>query len=341
MIRIEAISSFRQLGPRNNQEDWLAPETPTTSDRVLVLCDGMGGHGHGEVASQTVAEAVYQYLTGLNCDEYTAADVQKAVDCASEILHSHNIIDNERTMGTTLVVAVFNKMRLIIGHIGDSRAYLFGADGRVKFRTIDHSRVAEAVINGILTEEEAFNSPYKNIITRAMTADRTHIDADIDELIVENGDTLLLCSDGVSDCLRDKQLEESIVAFDFDEAADAIRRQCDASSSDNNTAIIARLSQDEANIEVCDINEATEHQRESDTGTESETTNNTDACKQTAYCPNCGTALEECSRFCPNCGHEISRRSTCRICNTLDHGLAFFEEGIKKLRRKIRGTDVD
>ncbi len=77
MIRIEAISSFRQLGPRNNQEDWLAPETPTTSDRVLVLCDGMGGHGHGEVASQAVAEAVYQYLTGLNCDEYTAGDVQK------------------------------------------------------------------------------------------------------------------------------------------------------------------------------------------------------------------------------------------------------------------------
>ena len=60
MIRIEAISSFRQLGPRNNQEDWLMPETPSSTDRVLVLCDGMGGHGHGEVASQTVAEAVYQ-----------------------------------------------------------------------------------------------------------------------------------------------------------------------------------------------------------------------------------------------------------------------------------------
>lgn len=113
MIRIEAISSFRQLGPRNNQEDWLMPETPTSTDRVLVLCDGMGGHGHGEVASQTVAEAVYGYLHSLNTAEYTAADIQAAVDCASTALCQRNVVDSERTMGTTLVVAVFNKMRLL------------------------------------------------------------------------------------------------------------------------------------------------------------------------------------------------------------------------------------
>lgn len=344
MIRIEAISSFRQLGPRNNQEDWLMPETPSSTDRVLVLCDGMGGHGHGEVASQTVAEAVYQYLHNLNAAEYTAADIQAAADCASVALHQRNVVDSERTMGTTLVVAVFNKMRLLVGHVGDSRAYLFDSDGRIKFRTRDHSRVAEAVEAGILTEEEAFNSPYKNQITRALMADTDHIDVDIDELIVENGDILMLCSDGVNDCLRDRQLEEVFVAFDFVGAAESLRSQCEVASGDNNTAIVAQLQQDEPNVEIRSTHESIPHdagrQDEHNTADTCEG-NERCACDHPAFCPNCGAPLEPCVRFCPRCGQEISRRSTCRFCSALDRGLEIIENGIHSLRRKISGNIVD
>lgn len=320
------------------------PETPTSTDRVLVLCDGMGGHGHGEVASQTVAEAVYQYLHNLNTAEYTAADIQAAADCASVALHQRNVVDSERTMGTTLVVAVFNKMRLLVGHVGDSRAYLFGSDGRIKFRTRDHSRVAEAVEAGILTEEEAFNSPYKNQITRAVMADTDHIDVDIDELIVENGDILMLCSDGVNDCLRDRQLEEVFVAFDFVGAAESLRSQCEVASGDNNTAIIAQLQQDEPNVEIHSTHESTPDEAGRQEGHDASGTCRDEercACGHHAFCPNCGAQLEACSRYCPHCGHEISRRSTCRFCSALDRGLEIIENGIHSLRRKISGNIVD
>ncbi len=314
MIEIKEIKTFCQLGPRDNQEDCIMPKEPTTSNRVLVLCDGMGGHGHGEVASRIVAETVYDYLTGLDADEYTGADIQAAVDCASEALCAGKIADEERVMGTTLAVAVMNRNCLMAGHVGDSRVYLFGRDGRIKFRTTDHSLVAEAVANEIITEDEAFDNPYKNRITRALMADKAHAEAEIDVVNVCDGDILMLCSDGVNDCLRDSRLEEAFTAFDFADGADAIRRQCEVASGDNNTALIALLGQDE--VGELEVQEA-------------------ELEMPGKLCPGCGAAIVADAKFCPMCGWELDGIITDDLKTEPERGGNLFKKFIGAFRRKI------
>lgn len=241
MLKIDTIATFNQLGPRSNQEDCVRPAAPQITDYIYVLCDGMGGHGHGEVASAAVADAVYNCLSSLDDGDITPDELQGAVDYAVNVLHRLDIKDDERTMGTTLVVAVVVGDKLLIGHVGDSRAYIFGRDGKIKFRTRDHSLVAEAVANEILTEEEAFLSPYRNRITRAIMADGNEVEVEVDVQPVADGDILMLCSDGVHDCMRDSELEEVFATNDFDEAVKIICDTCDASSPDNNTLIAVKF----------------------------------------------------------------------------------------------------
>lgn len=130
----------------------------------------MGGHGHGEIASEIVGTSVFRYLKELQIDEYTPDVLQEALDFAVEQLNNADTYHDERRMGTTLVVVALNRYNVLVGHVGDSRCYLLDNCCNIKFRTRDHSMVAEAVENQILTEEEAYNSPKKNILTRSVQA---------------------------------------------------------------------------------------------------------------------------------------------------------------------------
>ena len=241
MISISEINGISKQGVRENNEDYIkfyVDNNQSNLSRVIVLCDGMGGHAYGEIASKIVAESVFATLDSNRAD-FTEDDLQLALDNALIALNKANVYDDCKKMGTTLVVAVINKNNVLVGHVGDSRCYLFEL-----FRTKDHSKVAEAVEAEILTEEEAINSEYKNILTRCVIAGKTDVKIEIDRLDIKDKDRLLLCSDGVIDAIRDEELSEILVNRNINDALALIDSKCQMKSHDNYSVIIADLKND-------------------------------------------------------------------------------------------------
>lgn len=291
MIRITSYTSFSAYGPRENQEDYIAPIINGTNERVFVLCDGMGGHGHGEIASKTIAESMYHTLTELNPAEYTPQHLQAALNTSLEKLKEADVFHDEKPMGTTLVVVAINKMSVVVGHIGDSRCYLIDTDGTKKYRSKDHSKVQEAVDAEILTEEEAWSSPKKNLLTRCILSSSSNLKIEVDTIVIENGDTLLICSDGVNDAMRDNQIQSVIIGRTPQAIAEAIIAECELSSHDNYSAIIIQLSQDEKN-ETSVVTTPPEIKPKKSLVTVH------------AFCPHCGATINKDATFCPHCGRK-------------------------------------
>lgn len=293
MIRIKTIGGFSKQGKRDNNEDYvLFKEKYNPDSRFIILCDGMGGHGHGEVASQTVADTVFEYLKSLRKEEYDSQDLQDAVNVAQSTLTAVNTFDDKKSMGTTLIVAVINKMNILVGHIGDSRCYLFDENGLKKFRTKDHSKVAEAIDAEILTEEEAFDNSHKNLLTRCVMAGKTKVQIEVDNLQIENNDRMLLCSDGINDAMRDKEIEESMINRNVTNALDIIDSICSEKSGDNYSAIIVDFLQDEPNTI---INESTVQFPRKEIEE-----------KAFIECNHCGERNEQDAKYCRKCGTELT-----------------------------------
>ncbi len=293
MIRIKTIGGFSKQGKRDNNEDYvLFKEEYNPDSRFIILCDGMGGHGHGEVASQTVADTVFEYLKSLRKEEYDSQDLQDAVNVAQSTLTAVNTFDDKKSMGTTLIVAVINKMNILVGHIGDSRCYLFDENGLKKFRTKDHSTVAEAIDAEILTEEEAFDNSHKNLLTRCVMAGKTNVQIEVDNLQIENNDRMLLCSDGINDAMRDKEIEESMINRNVTNALDIIDSICSEKSGDNYSAIIVDFLQDEPNTI---INESTVQFPRKEIEE-----------KAFIECNHCGERNEQDAKYCRKCGTELT-----------------------------------
>lgn len=253
MVQVINSASFCEKGEfREKNEDFIYP--CGNQERIFVLCDGMGGHGHGEIASEIVGTSVFRYLKELQIDEYTPDVLQEALDFAVEQLNNADTYHDERRMGTTLVVVALNRYNVLVGHVGDSRCYLLDSCCNIKFRTRDHSMVAEAVENQILTEEEAYNSPKKNILTRSVQAGKDEkIEMTIDTLVdVTDGDYLLLCTDGVNDALRDNEIEAVLYEGILEERTLRLREMCDEKSHDNYSAIFLQLRQDEKSPSIKD-----------------------------------------------------------------------------------------
>ncbi|MBR5430695.1 MAG: serine/threonine-protein phosphatase, partial [Firmicutes bacterium] len=123
-------------------------------------------------------------------------------------------------MGTTLTVIWEDGDRVLLGHVGDSRAYRLRGEQLTQVSQ-DHSLVAEMVRDGLLTQEEADRHPYRNIITRALGTDE-EVEPDILELDKQPGDRFLICSDGLTEYVKDQQLLEILTAQGMEQAADTL-----------------------------------------------------------------------------------------------------------------------
>ncbi|MEF9841424.1 MAG: Stp1/IreP family PP2C-type Ser/Thr phosphatase [Raoultibacter sp.] len=182
---------------RDHNEDSLIVTPP-----LFVVADGMGGHAAGEVASEiavaTMAEKAPRHVD--------AEALGKAVEDANRAVILAASEDKGRAgMGTTVTAAVLEGERLVIAHVGDSRAYLLH-QGKLQQLTRDHSLMADMIESGQLTPEEARVHPNRSVITRALGSDPRMV-ADLYEINVEAGDRLLLCSDGLSSMTEDHQIE--------------------------------------------------------------------------------------------------------------------------------------
>ena len=196
---------------RTNNEDSVAVDA---SGGVVVLADGMGGYNAGEVASQMACEFISGELVRWLAQASSSAsdtDVKRAMDICVDnanraIFNAAHSNPTYAGMGTTLVLSVFRPGRVLVGHIGDSRAYRW-RNGELQQITRDHSLLQEQIDAGILTPEQAALSANKNLVTRAVgVEDYVLLETRVHEL--QSGDIILMCSDGLSDMLDDRQIAE-------------------------------------------------------------------------------------------------------------------------------------
>ena len=212
-----------------------------------ILSDGMGGHNAGEVASQKTVQFVAESLMDAVSKESTTIpkEMKKAVQDANDgVFRMATENKSQQGMGATLVLAVVLDEEIYVANVGDSRAYAY-RNGELVQITKDHSVVEEMVANGSITPEEARVHPQRNIITRAMGTDPS-VEPDLFEYDYLPGDTLLLCSDGLSGMV---EAEEIISILEEDMSAkDTVSTLIDAAKEnggqDNITAICIRFTQE-------------------------------------------------------------------------------------------------
>ena len=231
---------------RNNNEDSVAVDDATAQ---LVLADGMGGYNAGEVASGMATSFINAEL-GRWLQEAsqnaTDTEVRRAMDICVDnanraIFNAANSNPQYAGMGTTLVVGVFRESRLLVGHVGDSRAYRLRASRLLQI-THDHSLLQEQIDSGLITPEQAAFSANKNLVTRAVgVEDTVLLETHLHDVMP--GDTYLLCSDGLSDMLDDESISQLLTGAETlpEAAAALIDAANDAGGKDNISVVLARV----------------------------------------------------------------------------------------------------
>lgn len=243
MIKISSQACVSELGKRENNEDYCAYIEGST----YVLCDGVGGHDCGEIASETTAKCFI--------DEYKKnqhSDANDVLKIAEKKLSEHSHTDPKYSrMGTTLTLSQITDNGIYIAWVGDSRIYQFRR-GEIIFKTVDHSWVNEALKAGIITQEESTNHPKSNIITRAVQGCDKPTFADTKLLQnVKKGDLFLHCSDGVLESWDENDLCALFNTEDNPKIIlNKIKEECSQNSKDNFTAIVYKIEESDIKISV-------------------------------------------------------------------------------------------
>ena len=194
---------------RSQNQDHYAIVKLGRDQLLAIICDGMGGARSGNIASQMAVEVFVEEVkrtTRANMKPDRIDNMlEQALEMANEAVYEQSQLSEEyRGMGTTLVAAFFQKDQLTVANVGDSRAYLFNKDG-VKSITTDPSLVELMVQRGEITREAAKFHPGKNLITRAVGTE-AKVSCDLYHLKLNKGDSVLLCSDGLSNVMSDQEI---------------------------------------------------------------------------------------------------------------------------------------
>lgn len=233
--------SFSHIGQRSKNEDAIYPKTNDKTTNLYMVCDGVGGAARGEVASNLVIESISECISSSNYTKLRSKIIEDAVENAEIKLNSY-LEDHPDSSGmaTTVTVAYFSDTSALVAHIGDSRIYHF-RNGKILFKSTDHSLVSELLRYKHITEEEALNHPRKNEITRAVVAGRKGVKPEIKIIDdIEQGDVFLLCSDGVMESLTDAELIK-MVGNNINESANEIVDNCSINSKDNFSGILIKV----------------------------------------------------------------------------------------------------
>lgn len=259
-INIYQPLAIHELGKRANQEDSIYPieGKATENDRLFLLCDGMGGHEHGEVASQSICKSLSSFLLQHAVVSEGLEDklLSDALAYAYEELDKLAIAGDSLQMGTTLTLLYFHSNGCTAAHIGDSRIYhLRPSSHTILYKSRDHSLVYDLYQAGELTYEEMKTFPQKNVITRAMIAgDRNHPKPDVIHISdIQPGDYFYICSDGMLEQMEDEELLEVFSANVRDEEKRQMLISETSDNKDNHSAYIVHIkevSHDEADVSL-------------------------------------------------------------------------------------------
>jgi len=221
-----------------NQDYVFASQDPVGNlPNLFAVADGMGGHNAGDYASSHAVRILVDEIRE-DTDYNPVKVIRHAIETANtEIIEQAQKDEKLRGMGTTMVVATIVGQYAYVANVGDSRLYV--VDKQLRQVTRDHSLVQEMVRMGEITAEQARNHPDKNIITRALGAEKT-VDVDFFDMRLEPGSTILMCSDGLSNMVEDKKMEEIILNSDEDITwkGDTLIQEANNNGGKDNIAII-------------------------------------------------------------------------------------------------------
>ena len=233
---------------RDNNEDSFRCGRLEDGSLWAVVCDGMGGAAGGEIASRIAADMVAGKIGKCYRREFEVSSLRNML--ASAIITANvSIIDKVeenkdlKGMGTTIVAAVIKDGVALIAHVGDSRAYVINKEKIVQI-TKDHSLVQAMLDDGQITEEEYRNSTIKNIILKCLGAeeikDNDYIDYNVSFL--KDGDSILICSDGLSNCVSDEEMKR--IVNDYESPGECVSALIEAANNggglDNITVVLMK-----------------------------------------------------------------------------------------------------
>ena len=234
--------SIHEIGQRDNQEDALWPLQPTSDSKLFILCDGMGGHEHGEVASQTVSQAIGEWFTTNAVEPLTKSQIEES------LAYAYNKLDEKdggefRKMGTTLTLLYIGNTGVFAAHMGDSRIYHMRPELGVLYQSRDHSLVFDLFQSGEITYEEMSNFAQKNIVTRAMTpGEGNRMRPDIIHITdVQPDDYFYLCSDGMLEQMSNEELVSLLSSDKTDEENREQLISATANNQDNHSAYLIHI----------------------------------------------------------------------------------------------------
>ena len=192
-----------------NQDYFFASDEPVGNlPNLYIVADGMGGHKAGDYASRYTTQRIVASVSRNPGDEPVTI-LKEAIETANKLLITESAEDeSKRGMGTTLVAATVIGGHLVVANIGDSRLYIINRD--IRQITRDHSLVAEMVRIGEVPVSEARKHPDKNIITRAIGAG-DDVDADFFEVDLNEGDRILICTDGLTNMVEDQDIRDIVL----------------------------------------------------------------------------------------------------------------------------------
>lgn len=221
-----------------NQDYVFVSETPIGNlPNLFVVADGMGGHNAGDYASSHAVQTLVDEIRA-DQDFNPVKVIRHAIETANtEILEQARKDALLKGMGTTMVVATIVGHYAYVANVGDSRLYII--QDQIRQITRDHSLVQEMVRLGEIKPEEARNHPDKNIITRALGAERT-VDIDFFDMKMEPGSTILMCSDGLSNMVEDAKIEEIILdeTIELPQKGQRLLKEANENGGKDNIAVI-------------------------------------------------------------------------------------------------------
>ncbi len=207
---------------------------------AFVIADGLGGHNSGEIASRLAVEYIRDNIgldDGSAEDEALGERLEALVKQANTAVYEKSLeSDDVSGMGTTLTMAVIRENTLTAAHVGDSRLYLIRGGALIQL-TEDHSFIGELVRKGTLTREEAENHPRKNVITRAIGSSPDLL-VDIIKQDIENGDILILCTDGLTNMVSEEEILSTTLGSEPEEACAKLIEAANRQGGEDNITVI-------------------------------------------------------------------------------------------------------
>lgn len=207
---------------RKTNQDFVQVFENKNEIKMAIVADGMGGHLGGDVASSMAVQHLGHSFSGTDFVDINKARVWLTVQLKIEndaILETSEKFSDLRGMGTTVVIAIIFEDRVLISHLGDSRAYLY-REQELKQVTEDHSLVNELLKSGQITQAQADNHPQKNVITETLGVSKT-VHPEFDQILIDPTDIIMLCSDGLTNSLTDEQISAILVN------EDSLAKKCD------------------------------------------------------------------------------------------------------------------